>query len=654
MTAFSLTSLTISGSALQALRGITSNLAQSNGATFFATASPLRAQPVISSAAQTVIQKIQAQLQQNQAQQQALAQAGGVVNAAIKGATQVATQLSQLRSLVSQATQPGTSTDQLQSLAQQFNTAISSITSSIQSSSVGGVNLLNGSNVQSLQAPGLSGSVLQSLNLQSGVVNTLTANSLQNALKGGGGNSFGTLITQIENAVSTNVGEASSSVIASFTNQFIAAAGGTSNPSQVQALGSQLINALGGQTAFDHQTQRTVGQILDSITFNAPQSVTTGLINQLVTSLQPASSSSTNLTGSDFVGANLQGANFAGANLAGVDFTGANLQGANFAGANLTGANFEGANLQGANLQNATIQGAYFKGSNLQGTIYENSPPPQTQEPYIPEPPPPFGQNFQHQNLDGANLSGQNLQSADFVRSQVEGSNFASANLTGASFERANAQGANFSGANLVQVDFAGANLQGANFSAPPPNGGGGGTGGGGSGGGSGGSNFDAVLSTVNQAITTVSNGLNVLNQEAQAIKAQNQASSGLTTTLNKEVGSLVNTNLTTETAKISSLQLAVNLGLQTIGITGQRASGVLQTLLTGQPSTLPKQSSDVSQTQTQIPDLGATTRAVTSAVNGTSANGSNSNGSYGANTRHPFVSSIPPSTLSSALNIQV
>lgn len=651
MTAFSLTSLTYSGSALQALRSITQTLTRTQE-TFSAGPQP------ISAAAASVVQKIQTQLQQNQAQQQALAQASGVVNAAIKGATQVASSLSQLRTLVSQAAQPGTTTDQLQSLAQQFNSALSSIDSSIQSSGVGGVNLLDGSNVQNFPATGLSSGDLQALNLQSGVVQALTANSLQNALSGGGGSSsnpFGDLIKQIENAVSADVGQASASVIASFTNQFITQAGGTGNPSQVLALGNQLVNQLGGQSWTDHQTQRLVGRILDSISDNVPQSQTTALINQLVTGLQPSSSSSptTNLTGSDFAGANLQGADFAGVDLQGVNFEGANLQGVNFAGANLQGANFEGANLQGADLQNANIQGAYFRGANLQGTIYENSPPPRTQEPFIPEPPPPFGQNFERRNLNGANFSGQNLQSADFERSQVEGTDFANANLAGASFARANAQGANFGGADLVRADFAGANLQGANFAAPPSSGGGSGGTGGGSGSG-GGSNFDPVLSAVDQAITTVSNGLNVLNQEAQAIKDQGKSSADLTSVLNKEVGSLVNTNLTSETAQISSLQLAVNLGLQSVSITGQRGAAVLHTLFTGQPSTVPKSSNqNVSATTTQIPDLSATTKVATgTSTNGTTSRGSSANGS--AATQRPLVSSIPTSTLASALNIQV
>ena len=662
MTAFSLSSLTISGSALSALQGITHSLAQSNPATSFATASVIRSQPAVSAAATQIVQRIQTQLQQSQAQQQALAQASGVVNSAIKGATQVASALTQLRNIASSATQAGTTTDQLQALSQQFSSAVSGISQAIQSSAFNGVNLLNGSNVQQFQAPGLSGNALQSLNLQTGVVNQLNANSLQNAISGGGGgNPFGDLITKIEKAVSTNVGDASSSTIASFTNQFITQAGGTSNQSQVQKLGNQLITALGGQTTFDHQTQRSVGQILDSITFNAPQSVTTGLINQLVTSLQNSLTQpppTTNLQGSDFAGANLQGANFAGANLAGVDFTGANLQGANFAGANLTGANLEGANLQNANLQGATIQNAYFGGANLRGTIYQNNPPPRTQEPFIPEPPRPFGQNFERQNLQGGNFTGQNLQSADFERSRLQNANFGNANLAGASFEGSNAQGANFVGANLVRVDFGGANLQGANFSAPPSNGGGGSGGdGGGGGGGSGPPNFDSVLSAINGAISTVTNSLSVLNQEAQAIKDQNKSSSDLATTLNKEIGGLVNTNLTTETAKASSLQIAVNLGLQTISITGQRGQALVHTLLTGEApgGKLPTSeagpgSQPVSSSQTEAPGTSGSGNGTTS---GSGPTGGFNSRSSSRTSLVPPVSVVPASLIASTLNIQ-
>ena len=651
MTAFSLSSLTISGSTLTALRGITSSLAQTNGATFFATASVLQPHPVVSASASTVINKIQTQLQQNKAQQQALTQASGVVNSAVKGATQIAAALTQLRSIVTQASQSGASTTQLQSLAQQFNTALSGIASSIQSSGFGGVNLLNGTNVQSFQASGLNNSALQALNFQAGVVGPLTANSLQNALSSGG-NPFSDLINRIEAAVTNDVGQASASVIANFTTQFINQAGGTGNQSQVSALGNQLINDLNGQTQTDHQTQRLVGRVLDSITDNVPQSQTTALINQLITGLQNQLTPSTNLQGADFAGANLQGVNFAGVNLQGADFTGANLQGANFTGANLQGANFEGANLQGSNLQGANIQNAYFKGANLQDTIYQNSPPPAVPEPFIPEPPPPTGQNFERQNLTGANFSSQNLKSADFERSRVQGANFVNTNLAGASFERSNAQGANFGGANLASADFAGANLQGANFAVPPPSGGGGGTGGGGGGGGP---SFEAVLGSVNQAISTVNNGLDILNQEAQAIKDQSKSSSDLTSVLNKEVGNLVNTNLTAETAKISSLQLAVNLGLQTISITGQRAQGLLQTLFTGQSTTIPTSSPQeahkASQTTTQFPNQSQ------ASLTGNSSNGplgTTSNKSTKNGVLVPPINPVPSSLLSTALNLQV
>lgn len=638
MTAFSISSLTYSGAPLAALRGIATALAQSEQ-TFSAVPQP------ISPAAAPVVQQLRLQIEQSQVQQQALSKAGGIVNTALKGATDIATQLTKLRDLVNAAAQPGTTTAQLQSLAQQFNAGLSSIASSIQGAGVAGINLLNGTNVQSFPAAGLSASDLKGLNLQSGVFSLLTANSLQNALTGGG-NPLGDLISRIETAVKTNVGQASDTVVASFANQFVNQAA-TNNPTQVLALGNQLVSALGGQSAFDQQTQRLVGRILDSIGDNAPQSQTTALINQLVTNLQnapPASGQTTNLRGADFTGANLQGTNFAGVDLTGANFEGANLQGVNFAGAILTGANFEGANLQGANLQNASIQGAYFGGADLQGTIYQNAPPPPVPEPFIPGPPPPTGQSFERQNLNGGNFTGQNLQSADFERSRVQNADFANTNLAGASFEGANAQGANFGGANLQQADFSGANLQGANFQAPP---GGGGTGGGA---GSGGSNFATVLGSVDQAISTVARGLDVLNREAQAIKDQSKASSDLTSVLNKEIGGLVNGNLTAITAKVSSLQIAYNLGLRSESITGQRARGLLQTLMTGQVTAIP-QSSDshnpVSSTATQVPNQ-------VDLTNGNLGNGLNPGTGANGKALLPPISSIPSSVVSTALNIHV
>ncbi|MBV8534735.1 MAG: hypothetical protein JO128_04025, partial [Alphaproteobacteria bacterium] len=217
-------------------------------------------------------------------------------------------------------------------------------------------------------------------------------------------------------------------------------------------------------------------------------------------------------------------------------------------------------------------------------------------------------------------------------------------------------------GADLAQVNFAGANLEGANFQAPASSGGTGGSGGGSNGGGGSGGggspNFDSVLSAVNGAISTVTNSLSVLNQEAQAIKDQNKSSTDLTTTLNKQIGSLVNTNLTTETAKTSALQIAVNLGLQSISITGQRGQALVQTLLTGQAPSgkLPTEpqpgSNPVSSTQTEAPK--------TPSINTNDATGGSFGPNIGSNATSktsnalvPPVSIIPPAVVASTLNIQ-
>jgi uncharacterized protein YjbI with pentapeptide repeats len=570
MVAFSISNLTVSPSALSALRSIAQNLTVTQQAF---RAAPQPATP----AAQSITDRLRDQLNANRVQQEALAQSSAIVNVSIRGLTDITKTLNNLRQIVTSAAQPGVTNDQLQSLSQQFNQGLDSLKSTLNAAGFGGVNLLNGTNVQGFLAKGLGNNDLQTLNVQSGVVDFLSANSLQNALSGGG-NRFQDLINRIEQTVKTDVGQASDTTIASFANQFVNQAG-TSDPSRVFSLGNSLITTLNGTSTTDRQNQRLVGRILDSIGDNVPQAQTTVLINQLIGNLsnQAPPPSVTNLKGADFEGANLQGVNFAGVDLTGANFEGANLQGANFAGANLNGANFEGANLQNANLQGASTQDAFFRHANLHGTILQNNPPPSVSEPGFQEPPRPTGQDFERQNLTGGNFAGQNLAGADFERSRLQGATFANTILSGASFERANAQGVNFGGADLARADFAGANLQGANFQAPQPSGGGGG---GNGGGGSGGPDFATVLGAVDKALSTVGKGLDILNREAKSIKDQASSLNDLNQTLNSQVGSLVTTNVTTERAQVLALQIARDLGQQIIGITGERAKSIINTLL--------------------------------------------------------------------------
>jgi uncharacterized protein YjbI with pentapeptide repeats len=208
------------------------------------------------------------------------------------------------------------------------------------------------------------------------------------------------------------------------------------------------------------------------------------------------------LSGWSFAGQKLTGANFGdtsfccttypAAVLAGADFTAANLRGASFLGADLHEANFTAANIEGANFNRSEwligtgislaqlYSTASFQHHDLNGIgLYGNNL---------------TGANFADQNLTGADFTIATLTDADFTGADVRGTRFDSyingpavslaqlystasykaSDLSGISLRENDLSGANFAGQNLsdagfsrailTQTDFTGADVRGAHF----------------------------------------------------------------------------------------------------------------------------------------------------------------------------------------------
>ena len=126
--------------------------------------------------------------------------------------------------------------------------------------------------------------------------------------------------------------------------------------------------------------------------------------------------------------------------------------------ADLTGANLQSANLKKAKLHDANLFGANLQHAKLGGFIsrelHKSNLSLKTEE---------SGSGI------GANLSGADLQGADFTEANLEGAdltgaNLLIANLTGANLRGAHLTDANLTHANLWGTDLKGADLQGADF----------------------------------------------------------------------------------------------------------------------------------------------------------------------------------------------
>ena len=169
--------------------------------------------------------------------------------------------------------------------------------------------------------------------------------------------------------------------------------------------------------------------------------------------------------GPDFSGNDLRGINFQGANLAGADFTGADLRNANLSNANLAGAIFGNTRLTDGDANPVILKGAQLDGAtlNFKGTSlrYVNLSGLNLQ-----------GADFTETDLRNANLSNANLAGAIFGNTCLGDSNGNRAILVGASldgtvlnFTNSVLRFADLSGLNLEGADFTGADLRNTNLS---------------------------------------------------------------------------------------------------------------------------------------------------------------------------------------------
>ena len=151
----------------------------------------------------------------------------------------------------------------------------------------------------------------------------------------------------------------------------------------------------------------------------------------------------------DLRGADLRGVRFAGAELGHADLRGSRLD-----GADLTGARLHRADLGGVDLGAATLDGAVLRRASLAASKCK------------------VGCSFRRARLDGADLSGANLQYASFRQADLSGANLSGADLRHASFERADLSDAVFDDAKLrmaslrravlYQTSFKGTDLRSA------------------------------------------------------------------------------------------------------------------------------------------------------------------------------------------------
>ncbi len=128
-----------------------------------------------------------------------------------------------------------------------------------------------------------------------------------------------------------------------------------------------------------------------------------------------------------------------------LDLKFAQLQRADLRDAELD-AELQGANLTGAQLQEVGLRGAQLQGENLWSAQLQ-------------------GVDLRGAQLQGAGLAGAQLQRVDLLSAQLQGANLMGAQLQGANLRFAQLQGVDLRGAQLQGVDLWDAQLQGANLS---------------------------------------------------------------------------------------------------------------------------------------------------------------------------------------------
>ena len=175
--------------------------------------------------------------------------------------------------------------------------------------------------------------------------------------------------------------------------------------------------------------------------------------------------SSMDLSGSLFTGSNLQEVSFAKATCIGCDFSAASLKGMDFTGAVLKDCNFKNAVIANSRLAEAKIVQSDFSLANFDGLNLSYFSPEKSQF---------VGAHFHAAVLDSADLSGNDLEEADFSDSnltsatlnqvQATRADFSRANLTKATVRGSDFRSAIFQQAKLNQATLQKSDLRGANF----------------------------------------------------------------------------------------------------------------------------------------------------------------------------------------------
>lgn len=161
----------------------------------------------------------------------------------------------------------------------------------------------------------------------------------------------------------------------------------------------------------------------------------------------------------DLAGANLEGKQLDGINLAGVNLTGANLSRASLWKADLGRAKLDGANLERAQLVEAIIGLATLVGASAPGMNLENA-----QGSFASARDAKLANAVLHDTLDGAELTGANLEGAFLKDCNWSKKDLRKVSLRDVTFSGCNLNEANFSGVDLTGSDFREATVVETNF----------------------------------------------------------------------------------------------------------------------------------------------------------------------------------------------
>lgn len=184
-----------------------------------------------------------------------------------------------------------------------------------------------------------------------------------------------------------------------------------------------------------------------------------------------------------FVNADLSGANLTGADLTGADFTGANLTGTILTNAKLNNAIFTRTTLASTILNNADLTGARFSEAPLFGRTVDNRTRLQsatvplsflganwsfldlTRANLLNKEQLPKDLNAAYVILDEVNLNGADLSGANLDHAQLKGTQLPNSNLTGAKMNNGILIGTVFTNAYMWQAEMQNSDITNADFS---------------------------------------------------------------------------------------------------------------------------------------------------------------------------------------------